>query len=144
MHQLLTTGMVTPSLDVITLAPETPYQVYTLNRLFAPSAVKDLPPFVQCRHPDGETSQRGVRLKQTEYVTFHPLLVESLHMLLLAHALAQTPQKELIRYALMVARIMRLVVHNPLFKSASRRSSARRNWIAVLATTLLGDGLDAT
>ncbi|KAL8973241.1 MAG: hypothetical protein Q9183_000094 [Haloplaca sp. 2 TL-2023] len=43
--------------------------------------------------------------RSREAVTYHPLLTESLHALLLCHALAQTSPKELLRHAHMVARL---------------------------------------
>ncbi|KAK8070101.1 hypothetical protein PG994_006717 [Apiospora phragmitis] len=66
----------------------------------------------------------------TEMVTYHPLLTDALHSLLLCHALIQTSSKELQRHAHMVARLARLADGYPVFQAS--RSPARADWIEVL------------
>ncbi|OAX81328.1 hypothetical protein ACJ72_04326 [Emergomyces africanus] len=65
-----------------------------------------------------------------EAVTYHPLLTDGLHSLLLCHALVQTPPKELLRHAHMVARLARVCDGYPIFLAP--RSPARADWIEVL------------
>lgn len=66
----------------------------------------------------------------TESVSYHPLLTDALHSLLLCHALIQTSAKELQRHAYMVARLARLADGYPIFQAS--RSPARADWIEVL------------
>ncbi|KAL8871340.1 MAG: hypothetical protein Q9174_002803 [Haloplaca sp. 1 TL-2023] len=68
-----------------------------------------------------------------EAITYHPLLTESLHALLLCHTLAQTSPKELLRHAHMVARLVRLCDGYPIFLAA--RSPSRADWIDVIRQT---------
>ncbi|KAL9010590.1 MAG: hypothetical protein Q9173_004491 [Seirophora scorigena] len=65
-----------------------------------------------------------------EAVTFHPLLIESLHAVLLCHSLAQTSPTEHLRHAHMVARLTRLCDGYPIFLTA--RSPKRSDWVEVL------------
>jgi len=65
-----------------------------------------------------------------EAVTYHPLLTDALHSLLLAHTLLGTPQKELKRHAVMVARLCRVADGYPIFLAS--RSPARADWMEVL------------
>lgn len=68
-----------------------------------------------------------------EAITYHPLLTDALHSLLLCHALIQTSPKELLRHAHMVARLARVCDGYPIFLAA--RSPARADWIEVLRRT---------
>ncbi len=103
-----------------------PQKIYTLNELFAAAPLADLPPY-----PSMELAPvKALQKRTTEAVTFHPLLSEALHALLLSHCLLQTSTKELIRHAYMVARLVRLADGYPLFQYT--RSPARADWIEVL------------
>ncbi|KAK7943422.1 uncharacterized protein PG986_012535 [Apiospora aurea] len=75
-------------------------------------------------------SSPGILPSTTEMVTYHPLLTDALHSLLLCHALIQTSSKELQRHAHMVARLARLADGYPVFQAS--RSPARADWIEVL------------
>lgn len=66
----------------------------------------------------------------SESVTFHPLLKDVLHSLLLAHAILQTAQTTLARHAHNVVRLARLTEGNPFFLTS--RSPARTDWVEVL------------
>jgi len=72
-------------------------------------------------------------------VTYHPLLSEALHSVLLCHCIAQTPLAEIKRHAYMVARLIRLCDGWPAFHST--RSSARTDWEDLLRQKG-GDWLD--
>ncbi|KAJ4379592.1 hypothetical protein N0V86_004773 [Didymella sp. IMI 355093] len=63
-------------------------------------------------------------------LTYHPLLPDALHSLLLVHSLLQTPPKELLRHAYNAARLVRLLDGYPIFLAA--RSPARSDWVEVL------------
>ncbi|KIW13220.1 hypothetical protein PV08_08407 [Exophiala spinifera] len=103
--------------------------VYTLNTLFTavpPAGVPSFPPEASKEHGDDDPSTPNF----TEVVTYHPLLSDVLHSLLLCHCLLQTSAKELARHAYMVARITRISDGYPLFLSA--RSPARADWAEIL------------
>ncbi|KAB8339201.1 hypothetical protein FH972_022135 [Carpinus fangiana] len=87
--------------------------------LLSASPPSDLPPF-----PSDPNQQYH------EMVTYHPLLAETLHSLLLAHCLLQTPPTTMNRVATNVARITRLADGYPFFLSA--RSPARADWTEVI------------
>jgi hypothetical protein len=103
----------------------TTHTVYSLPDLFRSVPPTDLPPY-----PAQDLMKHGVQqpLDETvcEWVTYHPLLSDALHSLLLAHCLAQTSAKEIQRHAYMVARLIRLSDGYPLFQA--NRSSARADW----------------
>ncbi|KAH0556720.1 hypothetical protein GP486_005489 [Trichoglossum hirsutum] len=61
-----------------------------------------------------------------ESITYHPLLTDALHSILLCHCLIQTPPKELLRHSYMVARLTRVSDGYPIFLAA--RSPARADW----------------
>ncbi|KAF3928707.1 hypothetical protein AA313_de0204556 [Arthrobotrys entomopaga] len=65
-----------------------------------------------------------------EQITYHPLLTDALHSLLLCHAIISTPAKEIQRYAFMVARLARICDGYPIFLAA--RSPARADWIELV------------
>lgn len=65
-----------------------------------------------------------------EAVTYHPLLTDALHSLLLCHSLIQTSPKEHLRHAHMVARLARVCDGYPVFLAA--RSPSRADWIEVI------------
>lgn len=107
-------------------------KIYPSSTLFAEKPPVDLPPF-----PTAETTE-AMRNNETlneafgsrEAVTYHPLLTDALHSLLLAHALLQTSSTELLRHAHNAARLARIADGYPIFQAA--RSPARADWIEVL------------
>ena len=109
------------------------HRIFTLSELFTAAPLSDLPPYPS-------TALAVVRpkpwscppepLTTTETLTYHPLLTDALHSLLLCHCLAQTSAKELLRHAYMVARLSRLADGYPVFQAS--RSPARADWIEVL------------
>lgn len=108
------------------------HQVYTLRELFTATPPMDLPPYppvdVAVASP---TPELATYVGSTmEIVTYHPLLTDALHALLLCHVLVQTSTKELQRHAHMVARLARLADGYPIFQAS--RSPARADWIEVL------------
>lgn len=76
----------------------------------------------------------------SEAVTYHPLLTDVLHSLLLCHCLVQTSVKEHQRHAYMAARVARVCDGYPIFLAA--RSPARADWIEVLRRTKNWLGLE--
>ncbi|KAH7163119.1 hypothetical protein B0J13DRAFT_634323 [Dactylonectria estremocensis] len=115
---------------------------YPLSDLFAAVPPSDLPPFPpNDLTPTGTTSATMTTTTTTtppdemtcECVTYHPLLSDALHALLLCHCLNQTSAKELLRHAHMVARLVRLMDGYPVFQEC--RSSARSDWIGVIRQT---------
>ncbi|RPA75024.1 hypothetical protein BJ508DRAFT_332487 [Ascobolus immersus RN42] len=69
----------------------------------------------------------------TASVTYHPLLTDALHSLLLAHLLLHTPPTVLQGHARMVAHLASLCDGYPVFLAS--RSPARADWIEVLKST---------
>ncbi|KAL1862813.1 hypothetical protein Daus18300_008309 [Diaporthe australafricana] len=112
---------------------EIAHTVYTLNELFAATPPGDLPPYpptdVTLAGPEPGTDATYVGTTM-ELVTYHPLMTDALHALLLCHVLVQTSTKELQRHAYMVARLARLADGYPMFQAS--RSPARADWIEVL------------
>ncbi|OJD16926.1 hypothetical protein AJ78_02963 [Emergomyces pasteurianus Ep9510] len=120
-----------------------PTEVYPLSVLFSdqpPPNLPSYPPDSQVLVSAGE-SGLGISSAQDdaallpnhdchEVVTYHPLLTDALHSLLLCHALVQTSPKELLRHAHMVARLARVCDGYPIFLAP--RSPARADWIEVL------------
>jgi hypothetical protein len=107
-----------------------PHTVYSLGDLFAAIPPADLAPY-----PSQDLIQVGTPTppneKSCEAITFHPLLSDALHSLLLAHVLAQTSPKEIQRHAYMVARLARLEDGYPALQTS--RCPSRSDWIQVLA-----------
>lgn len=106
------------------------YSIYSLSDLFAALPPSDLPPYPS---EEPATSSPNTSPKTFECMTYHPLLTEALHSLLLCHCLVQTSSKELLRHANMVARLARLIDGYPIFQAS--RSPARSDWIEVLRRT---------
>lgn len=107
-------------------------KIHPASALFAEKAPADLPPF-----PTTETTTAMLNndviheaFGSREAVTYHPLLTDALHSLLLAHALLQTSPTELLRHAHNAARLARIADGYPIFQAA--RSPARADWIEVL------------
>lgn len=101
-----------------------PPPVFTLNQLFDAAPPSALPPYPPA--PDTPPAP----IPANESLTYHPLLPDALHSLLLVHSLLQTPPKELLRHAHNAARLVRLLDGYPIFLSA--RSPARSDWVEVL------------
>lgn len=119
--------------------------VFTIADLFAeapPSALTSAllaSPIDQLPHSQsyGDRSQPGggisaalIHQALPESMSYHPLMTESMHALLLCHALVQTPPTELRRYANNVARLSRITDGYPIFLAP--RSPARVDWVEVL------------
>lgn len=107
-------------------------KIHPASALFAEKPPADLPPF-----PNELTTQAMLNndtiheaFGSREAVTYHPLLTDALHSLLLAHALMQTSPTELLRHAHNAARLARIADGYPIFQAA--RSPARADWIEVL------------
>lgn len=127
--------------------------IYDIPTLLSPSPPSNLPPFpplpnfststtLALRSSTSNPPAQPQRSHQNETVTYHPLLPETLHALLLAHALLQTPPTTLFRIANNVARLARLADGYPFFLSA--RSPARADWAEVLRKTGNWIGLSKT
>ena len=106
--------------------------IHPASALFAEKPPSDIPPF-----PSEETTAAMLNNEtlneafgSREAVTYHPLLTDALHSLLLAHALLQTSPTELLRHAHNAARLARIADGYPIFQAA--RSPARADWIEVL------------
>ena len=109
------------------------HKIYAASALFAEKPPADLPPFPSDDAPHAATSEYETlpgALRSREAVTYHPLLTDALHSLLLAHSLLQTSPTELLRHAHNAARLARVADGYPVFQAA--RSPARADWIEVL------------
>ena len=114
--------------------PGTP-SVHVLSSLFSAVPPTDLPPYPSDALALIPISKEPTSLDSTpspfhESVSYHPLLTDALHSLLLCHILVQTSSKEHLRHAHMVARIARVCDGYPIFLAA--RSPARADWMEVL------------
>lgn len=109
--------------------------VYNVSELFLAQFPADLPPFPAESQEVISASHAGVTCEDEnsshEAVTYHPLLTDALHSLLLCHALVQTSPKELLRHAYMVARVVRVCDGYPIFLAP--RSPSRADWIEVIS-----------
>lgn len=126
--------------------------VYDIPTLLTPSPPTSLPPFppipttstalaLRFSNVNSNTSS-ATEHQDHETLTYHPLLPETLHALLLAHALLQTPPTTLFRISNNVARLARLADGYPFFLSA--RSPARADWAEILRKTGNWVGLSKT
>ena len=143
------------------LLPQPP--VYQVSALFTSPQPSTLPPYPSASLTTTNGSTRtstpnGISKTSTssaltaaaaafladggEAITYHPLLTDALHSLLLCHVLIQTPAKEILRHAHMVARLARICDGYPIFLSP--RSPARADWIEVLRRTNNFVGLEST
>ena len=126
------------SSDIPVLPPPTVYQI---SALFSSTPPSDLPAYPETAnflttkqqlHASKNTAGQAL-LAQTdchEALTYHPLITDALHSLLLCHCLIQTSARELQRHAYMVARLARVCDGYPIFQAA--RSPSRADWIEVL------------
>ncbi|KAH7631291.1 putative histidine kinase group protein [Sordaria sp. MPI-SDFR-AT-0083] len=110
------------------------HRIFALSDLFAASPPADLPPYPSTEltpvRPQQPPPTFAAYQTTTETLTYHPLMNDALHALLLCHCLIQTSAKELLRHAYMVARLARLADGYPIFQAS--RSPARADWTEVL------------
>lgn len=111
-----------------------PHAVYALSELFSATPPADLPPYpstdLVIPAPASQSDPTITSSTTTETLTYHPLLTDALHSVLLCHSLIQTSSKELLRHSYMVARLARLADGYPIFQAS--RSPARSDWMEVL------------
>lgn len=118
-----------------------PLEIYQVSQLFSSTPPASLPPYpnlnssslssIPSSIPRSAASAAASAFADShEAITYHPLLTDALHSLLLCHALLQTPPKELLRHAHNAARLARVCDGYPIFLAA--RSPARADWIEVL------------
>ncbi|KAF4461338.1 hypothetical protein FALBO_11863 [Fusarium albosuccineum] len=108
-----------------------PHTTYPISDLFAAVPLADLPPYpTQDIIKPGAASKPSALPKTCEWCTYHPLLTDALHSLLLCHCLVQTSTKELLRHTYMVARLVRLADGYPIFQVS--RSPARSDWVDIM------------
>lgn len=112
-----------------------------MSDLFSSTPPADLPPYPETS-TDVTTRQRTTNVPSQaaqailaqadchEALTYHPLLTDALHSLLLCHCLVQTSPRELQRHAHMVARLARVCDGYPIFQAA--RSPSRADWIEIV------------
>jgi hypothetical protein len=107
-------------------------KIYPSSALFAERPLPDLPVFPDSNADGSPKSSEPLHgaFGSREAVTYHPLILDALHSLLLAHALVQTSPTEHLRHAHNAARLVRIADGYPLFQPA--RSPARADWIEVL------------
>lgn len=122
--------------------PLPPVQVHPVNALFSAVPPPNLPtyplntrssiPAIENRRhqPPSSLCMPTIDVELHESLTYHPLLTDALHSLLLCHILIQTSRAELLRHAHMVARLVRICDGYPIFLAS--RSPARADWIEVL------------
>ena len=124
--------------DLPTLPPPV---VHQMSALFSATPPADLPPYPETS--TALTTKQQMQASQTEAakailaqadcheaLTYHPLLTDALHSLLLCHCLIQTSARELQRHAHMVARLARVCDGYPIFQAA--RSPSRADWIEII------------
>ena len=117
--------------------------VHKLNELFAAVPPADLPPYpVEQESHIGPDHPIFSLPDFSEAVTYHPLLTDVLHSVLLCHCLIQTSTKELQRHAYMAARVARVCDGYPIFLAA--RSPARADWVEIIRRTQNWLGLSST
>jgi hypothetical protein len=114
--------------------------IYQMSSLFSATPPADLPPYPEISAvsklkpvPSQASQAAQALLAQAdvhEALTYHPLLTDALHSLLLCHCLVQTSSRELQRHAHMVARLARVCDGYPIFQAA--RSPSRADWIEVI------------
>lgn len=115
--------------------------VHSMSSLFSATPPSHLPPYPNIStalssKPQIESNQNDninsmwPKNDFHESLTYHPLLTDALHSLLLCHCLVQTSTRELQRHAYMVSRLARVCDGYPIFQAP--RSPSRADWIEVL------------
>ncbi|QDS72626.1 hypothetical protein FKW77_002232 [Venturia effusa] len=119
-----------------------PVEIFPASALFSEKVPDSIPAYPSASNAlttrSGPTSQQtnssaaaaAAFADSHEAVTYHPLLTDALHSLLLCHALLQTSPTELKRHAHNAARLARICDGYPIFLAA--RSPARADWVEVL------------
>jgi hypothetical protein len=107
-----------------------PPTIYKASQLFDAAPLSSLPPYPAQTPPSPASAAAAAFADTHESITYHPLLTDALHSLLLCHALIQTPAKEHLRHAHNAARLARICDGYPIFLAA--RSPARADWIEVV------------
>ncbi|KAF1936242.1 hypothetical protein EJ02DRAFT_359591 [Clathrospora elynae] len=111
-----------------------PPDIFKVSQLFDAAPPASLPPYPAPRPTTAAESAASAAATafadSHESITYHPLVTDALHSLLLCHALIQTPPKEHLRHAHNAARLARVCDGYPIFLAA--RSPARADWIEVL------------
>ncbi|KAK4959427.1 hypothetical protein LTR10_004231 [Elasticomyces elasticus] len=107
-------------------------KIHPASALFAERPPADVPAFPSEKTMNAMLNNETIHeaFGSREAVTYHPLLTDALHSLLLAHSLLQTSPTELLRHAHNAARLARIADGYPIFQAA--RSPARADWIEVL------------
>ena len=112
-------------------------EIFQVSQLFSASPPTSIPPYPPdnfmaiVKRSSKTTQSNGVAPPEShEAVTYHPLMTDALHSMLLCHSLLQTPPTELRRHAQNAARIARICDGYPIFLAA--RSPARADWTEVL------------
>ena len=115
-------------------------RIYQVSDLFSTTPPTNLPSFPSTSsNPHQPESSKTVQTNQAtsttrlEKLTYHPLLSEALHSLLLCHSLLQTDTTTLQKHAYMVARLISLSDGLPIFISS--RSASRADWTDILSET---------
>lgn len=117
--------------------------VHRISELFNAVPPQGLPPYPQDAYTAEARQHPIFSLPDfSEAVTYHPLLTDVLHSLLLCHCLVQTSFKEHQRHAYMAARVSRVCDGYPIFLAA--RSPSRADWVEVLRKTKNWIGLEQT
>jgi hypothetical protein len=108
-----------------------PPEIFKVSQLFDAAPPSSLPPYPAPKGQRDAASAAATAFADShESITYHPLITDALHSLLLCHALIQTPPKEHLRHAHNAARLARVCDGYPIFLAA--RSPARADWIEVL------------
>ncbi|KAH4106018.1 hypothetical protein HBI37_148090 [Parastagonospora nodorum] len=107
-----------------------PPEIFKVSQLFDAVPPSTLPPYPPPTPTTPASAAASAFADSHESITYHPLLTDALHSLLLCHALLQTPSKEHLRHAHNAARLARICDGYPIFLAA--RSPARADWIEVL------------
>ena len=108
-------------------------QIHPASALFAaipPAGLPEYPSMDSAPLIRSAGNHDPLSIGSREAVTYHPLLTDALHSLLLSHALMQTSPTELLRHAHNAARLARIADGYPVFQAA--RSPARADWIEVV------------
>lgn len=107
-----------------------PPEIFKVSQLFDAAPPSTLPPYPPPPPTTPASAAASAFADSHESITYHPLITDALHSLLLCHALIQTPAKEHLRHAHNAARLARICDGYPIFLAA--RSPARADWIEVL------------